>query len=241
MGLPARPFGEPVADRRRVDVEITRDVRLDEVEEFAELSGPMARETFADDLSRGDVNAVALVSSPPARGASARPGNGPGPGSGSFVQRTRDDPAAPNTDRRCRGHLEGLRAMRLQAEGPPDAMNGRGRVAARPRHRAKAPMGRVRRRLFQRQPDHFRDGVIADLTRRAGGKSTERGPPPHSGDATCPRCPRSPETNGDLLVLQPFRRRQDERRASPCDVLRRRDSASNSARSTQRRSITDGS
>ena len=78
MGLPARPFGEPVADRLGlvgpvvvhddVDVEISRDVRLDEVEEFAELSGPMARETFADDLSRGDVEgreergrAVALV------------------------------------------------------------------------------------------------------------------------------------------------------------------------------------
>ena len=76
MGLPA--FGEPVADRLGlvgpvvvhddVDVEISRDVRLDEVEEFAELSGPMARETFADDLSRGDVEgreergrAVALV------------------------------------------------------------------------------------------------------------------------------------------------------------------------------------
>ena len=28
-------------------------------------------------------------------------------------------------------------------------------------------MGRVRRRLFQRQPDRFRDGVIAE-TRRAG-------------------------------------------------------------------------
>ena len=51
----------------------SRDVRLDEVEEFAELSGPMARETFADDLSRGDVEgreergravALAVVAAP---------------------------------------------------------------------------------------------------------------------------------------------------------------------------------
>ena len=70
----------PVVVHDDVDVEISRDVRLDEVEEFAELSGPMARETFADDLSRGDVEgreergrAVALdFAAPPARGA--RPG-----------------------------------------------------------------------------------------------------------------------------------------------------------------------
>ena len=103
--------------------------------------------------------------------------------------------------------------MRLQAEGPPDAMNGRGRVAARPRHRAKAPMGRVRRRLFQRQPDRFRDGVIADLTRRAGAgfvvqtvealRRIAATPLAHGVRARL-------ETNGDLLVLQPFRRRQDD-------------------------------
>ena len=31
-----------------------------------------------------------------------------------------------------------------------------------------APMGRIRRRLFQRQPDRFRDGVISNVSRHAG-------------------------------------------------------------------------
>ena len=73
------------------DIEISRDVRLDEVEEFAELSGPMARETFG--RSRGDVEgreergrAVALVVAAPACPGRARwAGNGPGPS----TQRTR--------------------------------------------------------------------------------------------------------------------------------------------------------
>ena len=246
MGLPARPFGEPVADRLGlvgpvvvhddVDVEISRDVRLDEVEEFAELSGPMARETFADDLSRGDVEgreergrAVALVVvAAPLRlpGAHRQEGLGTVQGldlalfvdtenQGTIRRRQiqTDDVADLLHEEGIARQLEGLRAMRLQAEGPPDAMNGRGRVAARPRHRAKAPMGRVRRRLFQRQPDRFRDGVIADLTRRAGAgfvvqtvealRRIAATPLAHGVRARL-------ETNGDLLVLQPFRRRQDD-------------------------------
>ena len=246
MGLPARPFGEPVADRLGlvgpvvvhddVDVEISRDVRLDEVEEFAELSGPMARETFADDLSRGDVEgreergrAVALVVvAAPLRlpGAHRQEGLGTVQGldlalfvdtenQGTIRRRQiqTDDVADLLHEEGIARQLEGLRAMRLQAEGPPDAMNGRGRVAARPRHRAKAPMGRVRRRLFQRQPDRFCDGVIADLTRRAGAgfvvqtvealRRIAATPLAHGVRARL-------ETNGDLLVLQPFRRRQDD-------------------------------
>ena len=227
-----------------VDVEITRDVRLDEVEEFGGTLGlqPMARETFADDLSRGDVEgreergrAVALVvvaaPDPPARGASAKRGWERSkawivPSSFRRHREPGHDPAAPNTsatttsqrcptaaaDRGPRLHeegiarqLEGLRAMRLQAEGPPDAMNGRGRTwPARPRHRAKAPMGqrpaaslpasagplpRWRHRRFDaaRRQAGFVVQTVEALRRIAV-------------DATCPRCPRSP---------------RDERR-SPC-------------------------
>ena len=136
--------------------------------------------------------------------------------------------------------------MRLQAEGPPDAMNGRGRVAARPRHRAKAPMGRVRRRLFQRQPDRFRDGVIADLTRRAGAGFVVQTVEALRRIAATPGLAHGVrarlETNGDLdslfsnegLLAEPPRRsEQPPRDLSPCDVLRRRDTvsalASNSA------------
>src|ERR1700756_3000539 len=60
-----RPFGEPVADQRRLvggvivhdemDVEIARDCGLDLVEELAELGGPMASIALADNLAGGDI------------------------------------------------------------------------------------------------------------------------------------------------------------------------------------------
>ena len=102
-------------------------------------------------------------------------------------------------------------------------------------------MGRVRRRLFQRQPDRFRDGVIADLTRRAGAgfvvqtvealRRIAATPLAHGVRARL-------ETNGDLLVLQPFRRRQDDP-SPPRKPLRRCDdeTASNSARSSSLKEI----
>ena len=89
----------------------------------------------------------------------------------------------------------------LQAEGPPDAMNGRGRVADRPPSSGEGSNGSASGGiLIQRQPDRFRDGRHRrfDAGRRGGVRRTDRrGPPPHSAGFTlhlperCPRCLRT--------------------------------------------------
>ena len=105
----------------------------------------------------------------------------------------------------------------------------------------KAPMGRDESGGVSSSVsrDRFRDGVIADLTRRAGAgfvRTDRRGPPLHSSDATCPLGVRARlETERQIsLFSNPSAAAKTirARRASPCDVLRRRDSASNSARSS---------
>ena len=65
MDMPARPFGEPVADQwgfvrgvvvhDEMDIETARDGGLDLVEELAELCGAVTGIAFADDLARRDV------------------------------------------------------------------------------------------------------------------------------------------------------------------------------------------
>src|SRR6266498_915270 len=76
--MPARTFGKPIADQLglvargvvhdNVDVEISRHILFDLVEELAELARAMARHAFCDDLADLDVErceerrgAVALV------------------------------------------------------------------------------------------------------------------------------------------------------------------------------------
>jgi hypothetical protein len=61
MHMPARPFGEPVADQRRLvggvivhdemDVEFARHCGLDLIQELAELGGAMATVALADNLA----------------------------------------------------------------------------------------------------------------------------------------------------------------------------------------------
>ena len=65
MDMPARPFGEPVADQRglvrgvvvhdEMDLETAWDGGLNLVEELAELGGAVAGIAFADDLARRNV------------------------------------------------------------------------------------------------------------------------------------------------------------------------------------------
>ena len=181
MGLPARPFGEPVADRLGlvgpvvvhddVDVEISRDVRLDEVEEFAELSGPMARETFADDLSRGDVE----------------------------------------------GREERGRAVALVVVAAPLRLPGA--------HRQEG-LGTVQGLDLALFVDTENQGTI----RRRQIQTDDVEPPDLSSARTVALLLQMPEA---LSYHSQFR----ARRASPCDVLRRRDSASNSARSSSLKEI----
>src|SRR6516225_10887371 len=65
MDMPARPFGEPVADQRglvrgvvvhdEMDIKAARDSGLDFVEELAELCGTVTGIACADDLARRNV------------------------------------------------------------------------------------------------------------------------------------------------------------------------------------------
>ena len=83
----------------------------------------------------------------------------------------------------------------------------------------------------RRQPDRSATGVIANLTRRAGRRGSSYRPPrrllaayqvePLARAADRARL----EANGDLIVLQPFRRRQDESEPAaqaPATYMRRR-------------------
>src|SRR6266571_153470 len=105
MPMPARTFGEPIADQLglvargvvhdNVDVEISRHILFDLVEELAELARAMARHAFCDDLADLEVEPC--------------------------------DVTHLLDKHRVGGELEGLDPVRLQAEGSPDAMHARDR------------------------------------------------------------------------------------------------------------------
>ena len=226
----------------------------------------MARETFADDLSRGDVEgreergrAVALVVvAAPLRlpGAHRQEGLGTVQGldlalfvdtenQGTIRRRQiqTDDVADLLHEEGIARQLEGLRAMRLQAEGPPDAMNGRGARGRSPAPSSEGsngsrpaaslpasagPLPRWRHRRF-------------DAARRGGVRRTDRrGPPPHRRRRHLPTVSALASRRTAIsLFSKPSAAAKTirARRASPCDVLRRRDSASNSARSSSLKEI----
>ena len=66
---------------------------------------------------------------------------------------------------RIAGQLERLRAVRLQAEGAPDAPDRRVRKAAFPGHRAQRPMGGVRRRRAERPLDNLGHLIVRERSR----------------------------------------------------------------------------
>ena len=66
---------------------------------------------------------------------------------------------------RIAGQLERLRAVRLQAEGAPDAPDRRVRKAAFLGHRAQRPMGGVRRRRAERPLDNLGHLIVRERSR----------------------------------------------------------------------------
>jgi ABC-type sugar transport system ATPase subunit len=62
------------------------------------------------------------------------------------------------------GKLEGLGAMRLKVERLPNAMDGRGRKSDRARHRAPAPMRRMRDGIAYITEDRKVDGFFETMT-----------------------------------------------------------------------------
>src|SRR6516162_9520541 len=96
---------------------------------------------------------------------------------------------------RIGGELEGLDAMRLQAEGAPDAADARGRDAAVTRHAACAPVRGSARPALQRLHDDALDLGVIDLARHAGARLIEQPVNPALEKAPAPLAdglPRSP-------------------------------------------------
>ena len=174
-----------------VDVLILGHVGLDGVQEGAELAGAVACEAASDDPAGGGIQggeqgerAVAGIVVAPPLGLS-RSHRQQGLGAVErldlrlFVDTQHERPLgrvevepddiADLLDEQGVGRqLEGLAAVRLQPERPPDAMDRRGRVADGRRHRAQRPVGGVGGRRLQGQTDHLGDRIVADPPRRAG-------------------------------------------------------------------------
>jgi hypothetical protein len=126
-----------------------------------------------------------------------------------------DDVADLVDEQRVGRQLEGLGAMRLQPEGAPDAVDGRGRVTHGLGHRTQRPVRRPGRRRFQCQPDRLGDRVVADPARRAGPRLVEQPVQAVLGEAATPLAHRvrvRAHRAADRLVLHPGRRRQHDPR-----------------------------
>lgn len=117
---------------------------------------------------------------------------------------------------RVRRQLERIDAMRLEREGPPDAMNRGGRYARRPGHIACAPVGRIGRFLFKSFGDDRFNAIIPDLARRAASGfvvktiKTMQAPlaealPPHAH-----RLSRRLDGSRDLAIILPCCRTQND-------------------------------
>jgi hypothetical protein len=154
-----------------VDVEAGRDVGLDLVEELAELARAVLRVATADHRAGGDVEGGEERGGAMARVVMAALLHLAGPHRQQLlgaverldlgflvhtqhqrpVRRAQvepDDVAHLLDEQRIVRQLEGLAPVRLQAEGPPDAVDGGGRIADRPSHRAQRPMRPAGRRGF---------------------------------------------------------------------------------------------
>jgi hypothetical protein len=88
--------------------------------------------------------------------------------------------------------LEGLEPVRLQAEGAPDALHGRDRHSARPRHAARTPVGGIGRRRFQGAHDHRLDPLILDGAGRSRPGLVAKPVEPVRREASAPLADRLP-------------------------------------------------
>ena len=75
-----------------------------------------------------------------------------------------------------RRQLEGLAPVRLQREGLPDAVDRRRRVPRLAGHRARAPVRRIPRLLFQRLAHHPGHGVVTDALGTEPGRGSSWSP-----------------------------------------------------------------
>jgi hypothetical protein len=139
------------------------------------------------------------------------------------VQVQPDDVAHLLHEQRIVGEAEGCAAVRLEPERLPDAVDGRMRQPQSAAHRARAPVGRIRRLRFQGQRHHAFDQGIADAARRPGARLIVKPVETSLEEAAAPAADREPvrsQAPGDLLVGVPLRARQHDSGAQR-DRLRR--------------------
>jgi hypothetical protein len=113
--------------------------------------------------------------------------------------------------------LEGLGAVRLKAEGLPDAMDRGRRVPDGLSHGTQRPVRRVGRPRFQRHANRLRDLLIANLARGARARLIVKTVKMMNRKST-PPLPHCVFAGVDLvangLVLQTVRSRKDDPRSS---------------------------
>jgi hypothetical protein len=105
--------------------------------------------------------------------------------------------------------------MRLQPEGLPDAMHRRGRVADLLSHRPQAPVRRSLRKCLQRLADRGCNLIVTDLARRTRARLVVKTFQPLRRKAIAPRthrCRTDTDLGGDLLVVEPLSRSQNDPR-----------------------------
>ena len=126
-----------------------------------------------------------------------------------------DDVADLLHEQRIRGELEGPDAVRLQPEGAPDAVHGRGRMADLLGHGPQAPMRRAFRTRFQRLADCGRDLIVTDLARRTRTRLVVETIHPALREAIAPcagRCGTDTHLARNLLVVEPRGRSENDAR-----------------------------
>ena len=250
VDVEARTFGEPVPNQRRfvgavvvhddVHVESTGDLRLNQVEEFAELRRAMALMKLRDHLAglrveRGEQGrrAVALVVVRPAFDLAGL----------HRQQRLRaverldlrllidaehrrmrrriqiqaDDIADFLDEQRIGRQLERLAPMRLQPERVPNAADGHVTQPDGLRHVARTPVRRPARRGFQRANHHLLDLLVGDRPLGAGPRLIVQPVQSLADEATAPfadRARRHMQASRHDLAVDALGARQDDARAS---------------------------
>ena len=123
-----------------------------------------------------------------------------------------DDVAHLLHEQRVGRELEALDPVRLQPEGPPDAMDGRGRVADRRGHGAQAPVRGARGPRLKRPPDRVGDHVIADPARRARARLVVKAVQACAANRSrhLPTVPGKRQAVGDQPVVTTLRRRKHD-------------------------------
>ena len=249
-------LGEPVPDQWRfvgavvvhddVHVEFARDLRLDEIEKFAELRRAMPLMKLSDHFTglriqrrkQGRRSMALVVVCPPFD----LPGlqrqqrlraierlnlrlliHAEDRGMRGRIQIQPDDVPDLFDQQRIVRQFERLAPVRLQPERLPNPVDGHATQPDGPRHVAGTPVRRASRRRFQCPDDHFLDLIIGHRPRRAGPRFVIQAVQSLPDEAPspfahCRGC--DVESPRDHLAVGAIGTRQDDA-CPPCHVWRR--------------------